>query len=190
MSDGTDASSAANTGAGSGAGTSGDENALFDELRWVHAMIRRDLQSCRTLAEAVAAGERPEAVRSGIESMTTRGVLFQLRIGCLRHCQLVHSHHGGEDAHLFPAVRAGDPELTTIVDRLQSEHREISDLLDAVENAANGLGLDEPTDRDRLVTALATMADSLLRHLAFEESVLQTALRGWTFEDLWPPASR
>jgi hemerythrin-like domain-containing protein len=107
--------------------------------------------------------------------------LFQLRANCLGYCQIVHSHHGHEDALLFPAVRRTAPHLSATVDRLEADHRVVSALLDRVEELADGL--DDQPNRQDLVLALTRLSTDLLEHLAFEEESIGPVLNSW---ERWP----
>ncbi len=159
-------------------------NVLLGQLKWVHSLVRGELQACLELASDVANGASAEVVRTRVEALQTRGPLFQLRVNCLYYCRFVHSHHGHEDASLFPAVRRYAPDMAAVVDKLEADHRRVSDLLDAVETAANQLGA--PTDvavRPLLVGALEELSRHLLEHLAYEEEVLGPVLGSW---DYWP----
>jgi hypothetical protein len=144
---------------------------LLAELKAAHAMLRRDLATCRQLAVAAANGTPTAQIRSGIKQLQTRGPLFQLRTNCLRHCHLVHAHHEGEDTGLFPTIRRAAPQMRATIDRLQADHRVVSDLLDQVDGLARNL---QPTgdSRTRLVDALTTLSTHLLAHLDFEEKAL------------------
>src|SRR5262245_45388134 len=106
---------------------------LMRELLWVHAMIRRDLQTVQQLAARVRAGARADEVRTAIRSLQTDGPLWKLRVHCLHYCRFVHAHHSLEDVHLFPIIRRSDPALGPVVDRLEADHLQISDFLDAIE---------------------------------------------------------
>lgn len=157
---------------------------MVRELEWVHGMLRRDLGAVRLLADRVTDGAEAAEVRDGLIGLQTRGPLWQLRMGCLHYCQFVHGHHGLEDAALFPLVRANNPELAEAVAKLEADHRVVSDLLDAVEAEARRLG---DADGDRgdddaraaLAAALDLLADTLLEHLAYEESTIGPAMRQW-----------
>jgi hypothetical protein len=154
-------------------------NSLFDELLWVHRMIRRDLGTVRELATAAANGNATAgAVRDGVEALKTNGPLWKLKVNCLHYCAFVHSHHNAEDALLFPRLRAADPGLASVVDRLEADHRKVSDLLDEVEAAAGELkGEIAPEQRTRVATALDDLASHLLEHLEFEEENVAQAMR-------------
>lgn len=70
----------------------------------------------------------------------------------------------------FPAIR-GANELGPVVDRLESEHRVVSDLFDRVEAASGALsGSDSEAQRRELANALGALSRELLVHLEFEEA--------------------
>jgi iron-sulfur cluster repair protein YtfE (RIC family) len=161
---------------------------LLHSLQWVHAAIRRDLRTCRELADAVAAGAAPDTVRTNLRALQTNGPLWQLRMNCLYYCTFVHSHHGAEDAQLFPALRHAEPDLIPVVDKLEADHRTVSHLLDRVEDAADALVARDSADlRVRLVDALGELSEKLLTHLAFEEEAVGPALSRF---DRWPTNPR
>jgi hypothetical protein len=163
--------------------------ALFEELRWVHRMIRADLAAVRRLAEEVLAGTPADEVRAGLRGLAASGPLWSLRMNCLYYCRFVHSHHNAESHLLFPAVRASRPAMADVVDRLEADHLAVAGLLDEIEAAAGDLTADDPTAGDitaarrRVVDALAALADRLLVHLDYEEEQLGPVLRTW---DGWP----
>jgi hypothetical protein len=157
---------------------------LVQELLWIHGILRHDLDILSRLAVEVADGKNPEAIREEIAQLQSRSPLWQLKVNCIYYCRLVHAHHGGEDAHLFPALRRSDPAMETIVDRLEADHRRISDILDAVEVASYDLTKDDvPSARSRLVDALNLLSEHLLVHLDFEENSISPTLRSWRS---WP----
>ena len=155
--------------------------ALADQLRWVHAMLRRDLATVRDLARAVADGAAAADVRSELADLASRGPLFQLRATCLGYCQTLHSHHDGESDVLFPAVRAAAPHLREAVDRLEAEHQAVSDLLGEIERLTGGL--EREASRRHLVDALTRLSTALLDHLEYEEETIGPVLEEW---DEWP----
>jgi iron-sulfur cluster repair protein YtfE (RIC family) len=162
------------------------ESSLLSELRRVHEMLRRDLATVKEIAAATAAGQPAARIRDDLSTLHAQGPLLRLKANCLGYCQLVHSHHGGEDSMLFPAVRRAAPQLAATIDQLEADHRTVSDLLDRIEAAAHDLG-DDATARGRLVEALDTLTTHLHDHLAFEERSLAPVLRTWTH---WPHPGR
>ncbi|MBM0236512.1 hemerythrin domain-containing protein [Micromonospora sp. ATA32] len=158
--------------------------ALVEELKWVHSMIRRDLRKVRKMAADVADGLPAKQVQAGIRSLATNGPLWQLKVNCLQYCHFVHSHHNAESAMIFPALRRSNPALNPVVDKLEADHANVAGLLDEVEGAARALGSrEDPAVRQRLTQALQRLADDLLAHLQYEEEQISDTLRTWT---KWP----
>ena len=144
--------------------------AMFRELLWVHSAIRRDLEIVEELAADVGDGLPGEAVQDTLEELKTTGPLWRLKVNCLRYCSFVHSHHGAEDVLLFPALRAADPSIGPVIDRLEADHARVSDLLDVVEAAARELTETNGGDaRRRVIDGLRDLHVHLLEHLDYEE---------------------
>jgi Hemerythrin HHE cation binding domain len=101
--------------------------ALFEELLWVHSIIRSDLEFVEQLAADVGDGLPGEAVEDALGELKTNGPLWRLKVSCLRYCSHVHAHHGAEDVLLFPALRAADAAIAPVVDRLEADHVRVSD---------------------------------------------------------------
>jgi iron-sulfur cluster repair protein YtfE (RIC family) len=154
------------------------DNPLFDELRAVHAMIRRDLAHVTLLAEDAAGGAAPDEIRERVGALKSSSILWQLRLGCLRHCRFVEAHHGLEDRALFPVLRRVDPALDPVVDKLERDHRAVAELVRELEAAANELeGAPDPgAARERVVAALTALGALLLEHLDYEERSLEAVL--------------
>jgi iron-sulfur cluster repair protein YtfE (RIC family) len=152
--------------------------ALFRELVWVHSAIRRDLETVRRLADEVLDGLSADKLNDELKDLQANGPLWQLKINCLRYCRFVHLHHGAEDVLLFPRLRETDPTIGPVVDRLEDEHRRVSDQLDEVEAAALQLTNREgEAARRRVADGLTTLAEDLLAHLEFEEREAGPTLR-------------
>jgi iron-sulfur cluster repair protein YtfE (RIC family) len=157
---------------------------LFDELQWVHEKIRHDLAVCEELALRIADGLSPEQVRAEIRELQTNSPLWKLRVNCLYYCRFVHMHHHAEDVMLFPALRASGPAMVPVADKLEADHRVVSDLLDEVEEAADALVLDDAVDiRARILGALGDLRGELIAHLSYEEQMAGPTIRSWTS---WP----
>ena len=143
---------------------------MFRELLWVHSAIRRDLEIVEELAADVGDGLPGEAVQDTLQELKTSGPLWRLKVNCLRYCSFVHSHHGAEDVLLFPALRAADPSIGPVVDRLEADHARVSDLLDVVEAAARELTeTNGGYARRRVIDGLRDLHVHLLQHLDYEE---------------------
>jgi hypothetical protein len=158
--------------------------ALVNELFWVHDKIRHDLDVVRDLSISVLAGLPADAVQAEIGRLQTNSPLWRLRVNCLYYCRFVHMHHNIEDALLFPELRRTNPALGPVVDRLEADHRLVSDYLDEIEAAVRAIGKeDTPQGRQRIVDTLDGLTDHLLAHLEFEEIEISPTLRQWTD---WP----
>lgn len=157
---------------------------MHRQLKLIHQMLRSDLGVCRDLAIEAAAGAPAADIAGRIEALQTRSPIWTLQINCLYHCRVVHAHHGLEDADMFPALRRSNPDLSAVVDKLEADHRAISDLLDDVEESAGALDDTAMNPaRQRLVTALGRLEADLLAHLAFEEESIAVTMRAW---EQWP----
>ena len=150
--------------------------ALFQELQWIHTVIRDQLATINSLVAEVQAGAAVEDVRTQIDNLANTSIIWTLRVSCMRSCSLIHGHHHHEDAAWFPSLRRANPALGSVIDTLESDHRTVSRLLDAVEHAAGRL--DSASDaRAALATALDDLGEHLLRHLDYEEASLAPTLR-------------
>jgi hemerythrin-like domain-containing protein len=152
--------------------------AMYEMLLAVHAAIRRDLDRVERLAEQALDGLPAEEIREELDEIKRDGMLWHLQIDCLRYCRFVHMHHNAEDREFFPELRETNPDLGPVIDRLQGDHRRVSDELDAVEAAARALAKDggQPARRT-VVDALRTLAESLLEHLDYEELSIEATVR-------------
>ena len=159
------------------AGETAQGRALFEELLWVHGVLRRDLDRVERLAREVASGMPGAALAAELQELKTSGPLWQLKVSCLRYCRFVHLHHNLEDVLLFPALRDADPAIGHVVDRLEADHVRVSELLDAVEAAAERLTAAEEAARADVVLALEELHGHLLEHLDYEELQAGPALR-------------
>ena len=151
--------------------------ALFEELLWVHGAIRRDLETVEALAAEVLDGLPADEAQVRVEALKTNGPLWQLKVNCLRYCRFVHMHHNAEDSLFFPRLREANPGLDPVVDKLEADHRVVSDLLDEVEAAAGELD-EERAERERLAAGLRSLATELLAHLDYEELEAGPTIRG------------
>jgi hypothetical protein len=157
--------------------------ALAAELRWVHGIIRSNLQTIADLVAQLNHGASAEQIRAQINELAATSAIWTLRINCFRYCHLVHSHHNLEDAALFPRLRRFHPALGPVIDKLEADHVVVSNDLDEVEAAAERLDGDESA-RAALADALNGLAKHLLTHLDYEEANLTPTLRrlaGWPF---------
>ena len=151
-------------------------DALLRELQWIHAIIREQLAAIAALTVEVQDGAPVEHLRARLDDLAQTSVVWRLRLSCMRTCSLIHGHHHHEDAAWFPALRRANPAIASVIDTLEADHRVISQLLDAVEQAAARLDADQDA-RSALSKSLDALREHLLTHLDYEEASLAPTLR-------------
>lgn len=142
----------------------------------VHDGLRAELTRLRDIVEQVVAGEeQAHRARNAINELTVRQNNWTLGAYCAQYCRFVTGHHGLEDRSVFPHLRRSDPALTPVLDRLESEHLVIHDVLEQLDEALVGLvsGASGSAELRRVVDRLS---ETLLDHLAYEEVELVPAL--------------
>jgi len=100
-------------------------------------------------------------------------VARDLRAHCLTFCQVLTTHHTGEDDGAFPVIAKHYPELRPVLAELTRDHHLVTDALRRLET----LDELEPAERHR---ALDTLAALLETHFTYEEKKLLTALNALT----------
>lgn len=130
----------------------------MDMMYLMHHAFRRDLDR---FCDAVR--HTPVQARQTWSALLDRWELF---------AQLLHQHHSGEDAGLWPWLRAHvEAAERAVLDAMEAEHAEIDPLL---ESCAAGLRrLSEHADEDAraaLAVRMTAARDSLHRHLRHEET--------------------
>ncbi|MFG1840604.1 LLM class flavin-dependent oxidoreductase [Micromonospora sp. NPDC049175] len=148
------------------------EQATGAHLVQVHDGLRGELAQIHDLIEQVAAGEIDAgAARSHINTMTMRQNRWTLGVYCESYCRIVTTHHTIEDQSFFPRLRARDPRLGPVVDRLEQEHHVIHDVLEGVDRALVAY-VGSPDGLAELRAAVDLLTDALLSHLSYEEREL------------------
>jgi alkanesulfonate monooxygenase SsuD/methylene tetrahydromethanopterin reductase-like flavin-dependent oxidoreductase (luciferase family) len=149
-----------------------EQRATGQHLVDVHDHLRAELAQLRDLVEQVAAGTLDAgAARSHVNRMTLRQNNWTLGTYCEAYCRVVTTHHTLEDRAMLPALRAADPGLAPVIDRLAAEHHVIHDVIERVDRALVGL-VSEPDGMAGLRAAIDLLTDTLLSHLSYEEREL------------------
>ena len=123
----------------------------------LHAAFRRDLA-----AFADAAIHTPIEDRDAWARLAERWDLF---------AELLHHHHAGEDAGLWPLLRdRTDDQGRQVLAEMEAEHAEIDPILAASATGLTRLASTADEDaRAALVVRLIAAKESLARHLGHEE---------------------
>ncbi len=148
-----------------------------EHLVQVHDGLRAELTQVRDLLDQVRAGQVGVGqARSVINTMTLRQNNWTLGAYCEAYCRIVTGHHTLEDRGIFPHLRAAEPGLAPVIDRLEHEHEVIHEVLDGFDRALVGLVGDQQAGSaavlDEVQRALDLLTDTLLSHLAYEEREL------------------
>jgi hemerythrin superfamily protein len=106
--------------------------------------------------------------RSTINEMTVRQNDWTLSAYCASYCRVLTQHHGLEDDAIFPHLRAREPKLVPVLDRLIDEYKTIHAVLDHVDRALVEF-VSHPDDFTGLQQSIDVLTDALLSHLAYEE---------------------
>jgi alkanesulfonate monooxygenase SsuD/methylene tetrahydromethanopterin reductase-like flavin-dependent oxidoreductase (luciferase family) len=139
----------------------------------VHNHLRAELEQLRDIVGQVAAGTAdPAAARSFITRMTIRQNNWTLGTFCESYCRVVAQHHTLEDHSIFPHLRAREPALVPVLDRLFEEHEAIADLLERVDRALVTLVAGDQQGMDAVRGAIDLLTDALLSHFDYEEREL------------------
>lgn len=162
-----------------GASYSREQSATAQHLIDVHDHLRSELEQVRDIVRQVREGHLTVGqARSAINTMTMRQNNWTLGAYCESYCRLVTGHHTLEDVSIFPHLRRSEPDLVAVIDRLESEHDVIHDVLDQVDEAlvnvvsTDGTGVAGSTALDELQHAMDLLTDTMLSHLAYEEREL------------------
>jgi hypothetical protein len=122
----------------------------------VHDALRRDLD--RAL-EVLSAAPSPDGARRA-----ALGAHVGWMVGFL------HTHHHGEDAGLWPVVRAREPRAGALLDAMEADHVRVAPLLEACDTAAHDYAAGaSDEERVALLGALERLGEVLLPHLRREE---------------------
>lgn len=148
------------------------ERARGQHLVDVHDHLRGELAQLYEVLEQVEAGTLGAGrARSMINEMTLRQNDWALGAYCQSYCRLVTTHHTIEDTSMFPHLRATEPGLVPVIDRLEEEHHVIARVLDEVDRALVAVVAGEH-DTTPLRTAVDLLADTMHSHLSYEEREL------------------
>jgi hypothetical protein len=161
-----------------------DKNALYTDggraearsLVEVHGQFRHELARLRDLiAQAAMDASKVGSARSALNALALRQHNMALRGHCRIYCELLTSHHLGEDHVHFPRLNQGDPRLAPVIDRLNYEHEVIAEAIDKLDRALAAMvtaqreGHDGAAGAPRAIDQLTAM---LLSHFSYEEQEL------------------
>ncbi len=147
-------------------------------LRMIHDNLRQNVTALAQMVDKIAEGKMtPEQVEAETENLTMISNYRQFGNLCGQHCQIVHTHHSIEDAHIFPHLAEKGEAWKKVTDRLIAEHEIVHELLVRLVDALNTLvktpSAENFANARELNDALARV---LLSHLGYEEDEIGDAL--------------
>ena len=142
-----------------------------DHLVGIHAHLRGELARLGDLVDQVDAGRTSiGAARDAVNQMSLRQNDWTLGAYCASYCRVLTAHHTIEDQSVFPHLRAAEPALAPVLDRLEAEHHDVHGLLEALDRALVDLLSGGAVDAVR--KAVDGLRDVLVAHLDYEEEQL------------------
>lgn len=148
------------------------QQAAGQHLIDIHDHLRSELRQLFDLIDQVEAGTLDAgAARSLVNTMALRQNDWALGAYCQSYCRLVTTHHTIEDSSMFPHLRAREPGLAPVIDRLESEHHTIAGVLDEVDRALVAV-VSRPGAIPDLRAAVDLLSDAMTSHLSYEEREL------------------
>jgi hypothetical protein len=146
---------------------------------YANAALRRDFGA---LAQAIGRADGP-APRDRALARYGRTALWRLE-----------HHHHGEDARVWPLLRANAPEAAALLDALEAEHQHLDRLVADARAAleATGSRHDQPqaAGRDPAAVAWAALSTALGSHLDREEQQVLPLLGQRVTAAEWKPVDR
>jgi hemerythrin-like domain-containing protein len=137
-----------------------------------HDQLRHELTELRELIARIEAGTIDAGrARSHLAAMTLRQNNWTLGAYCESYCRVLTIHHTREDSAVFPHLRRSAAALAPALDRLEEEHRAIHGVIERLDRTLVAF-IAAPQDVKELRAAFEQLADTLLAHLSYEESVL------------------
>lgn len=145
----------------------------------IHNGLRSELNQVRDLVGQVRSGHTTVGqARSMINTMTMRQNNWTLGAYCQAYCRVVATHHTLEDRSIFPHLRRSEPVVGDVMDRLESEHEVIADVLNRLDEALltmvgrQDTGAPDDQALDDFQHEVDVLSDTMLSHLAYEEREL------------------
>lgn len=141
----------------------------------IHAHLRGELEQVRDLVEQVAAGRiSVGSARSAVNDMSLRQNDWTLGAYCASYCRVLTAHHSIEDASVFPHLRAAEPALAPVLDKLSADHHVVHALLEELDRAL--VGMLGGGDLDGVRDKAERLQEVLVAHLDYEEEQLVAPL--------------
>ena len=147
-------------------------------LAQFHAMHLRELARVHRAMEQVFVGNGTgEQLLTTITSMQMVSNMRLFGNLCGAACEILTGHHSIEDHYVFPRLKGHSAALDKVVERLQSEHLTIHELIVRLETAAREL-VNTPgsASAGTLRDAFRRLETFVISHFGYEQTELEEAL--------------
>lgn len=147
-------------------------------LAMIHSHFRQNMDVLRDLIAQTRAGTlTPEALKQHADTMPMVENYRRFGAFCGQHCQIIHTHHSIEDAHIFPELSGKNAAFKKVVDRLIAEHEIVHQMLMQLIDVLNVLIKEpEPENFDQARKLYEDFERLLLSHFKYEEESIGDAL--------------
>ncbi|MBB4173232.1 hemerythrin domain-containing protein [Sulfitobacter noctilucicola] len=158
-----------------------DKNALRAgrHLAAIHRHYLGDLARIKEVLQRVEAGDAPpaELAHIVIDAEMTKNLRAVGTI-CGQECGVLKMHHDIEEQSIFPLLHnRGTSQIKIIVERLQTEHLVVHELLERLGTAAQQLSNEPSDDAFQDTTAIFDQLLAVVKsHFKYEETTLEEAL--------------
>lgn len=155
-----------------------EQRAPGRHLAMFHNHFKQNMQVLRELIDQVATGDvSPEELKQRADDMPMMDNYRRFGALCGQHCQIIHTHHSIEDAHIFPELSAKSEAFKKVVDRLIAEHEIVHALIMRLVANLNALIKTSNADNfDAAKQTYETLERVLISHFGYEEDSIGDAL--------------
>ena len=151
-----------------------DSTAAIDmrDMIAVHDAFRVEFSALPAMVLAVAPGDTSRSAVVG------RHATLMLRV--------LHGHHGGEDALVWPVMRERAPEAAELISTLEAQHHSMDPLLERAHELADGWTVSaDAASGASLAAVLDELHVVVAEHLALEESQFVPVAARYLSHDEW-----
>ncbi|MFI7080400.1 MULTISPECIES: hemerythrin domain-containing protein [unclassified Micromonospora] len=144
----------------------------------VHSLFRREFPAAAALVRTVPADDAPAAARVADHVLLLTGAL--------------HTHHSGEDEHVWPKLRQRGPdEIAPLVETMESQHESLHAALADVEDRATvWRRTASVADREALAAAVEALIAPMSAHLDAEETHVLPLIDKYLTDEEWAEAGK
>ena len=148
-------------------------------LKAIHRHHLREISRARSVLTHIEQGDADPS--SLLEALKGMDLFDNMRVFgnlCGRECQMLTFHHDAEEQQAFPVLeQRGSEGLKLVVAKLRSEHLVVHELIQRLEQAANGLMSSPSETQFQTTREIFDVLERVVRsHFSYEETEIGDAL--------------